>query len=124
MIEAAPRLKRGLYVSFQYMGQDAAVLLVGIVGEVLSQLLTADQLDRWGWRLVFGIGFMIVPFGLMLAGAGLLEKVQRRPLITRDQVRRTLEDKAFDIGEAREALGGWTPRPFEEAMALKVAGNA
>jgi uncharacterized protein YbjT (DUF2867 family) len=38
-----------------------------------------------------------VPFGLMLAGAGLLEKTQRRPLITRDQVRRTLEDKAFDI---------------------------
>lgn len=66
MIEAAPRRKRGLYVSFQYMGQDAAVLLVGIVGEVLSQLLTADQLDRWGWRLVFGIGFIIVPFGLIL----------------------------------------------------------
>jgi hypothetical protein len=48
----------------------------------------------------------------------------RRPFVTRDQVRRTLEDKAFDIREAQEALGGWQPREFEEAIKEKLAGRA
>lgn len=65
-----------------------------------------------------------IPYALAMAGAALLERAGRKPLVTRDQIRRTLEDKTFDIAEAREALGGWTPRPFEEAIALKIAGRA
>ena len=67
---------------------------------------------------------MEIQFATLELNQRLLEAVQRRPLVTRDQIRRTLEDKAFDITEAREALGGWQPRPFEEALALKLSGQA
>lgn len=50
LIEAAPPHRRGLYVSIQYATQDCAPLVAGLVGFVLSLLLTAQQLDTWGWR--------------------------------------------------------------------------
>ncbi|HOR27682.1 MAG TPA: NAD(P)H-binding protein [Candidatus Sumerlaeota bacterium] len=65
-----------------------------------------------------------VPYGLAMAAAGALELCLRRPPVTRAQLRRTLEDKAFDIDEARAALGGWQPRPFGEGIRLKLAGKA
>lgn len=65
-----------------------------------------------------------IPYFLALGAAGILEKIQRRPLVTRDQIRRTLEDKSFDVAEARQALPGWQPRPFEEAIQLKIEGKA
>lgn len=65
-----------------------------------------------------------VPYVLAFSAAAILERVMKRPPATRATVRRLLEDKAFDIGEASEALGGWTPRPFDEALALKRAGRA
>jgi MFS family permease len=68
LIEAAPPRRRGLYVSFQYMTQDAAVLVAGLVGVALANLLSAPALDAWGWRLAFLIGAAIVPFGLILRG--------------------------------------------------------
>jgi MFS family permease len=66
LIEAAPRDKRGLYVSFQYMGQDAATLVVGIVGEILSLTLNPTQMDHFGLRIALGLGVLIVPFGMAL----------------------------------------------------------
>lgn len=75
-----------------------------------------------GKRVVFAP----IPYALAMAGAWALEGVKRRgkPYLSRAQIRRTLEDKAFDIAEAREALGGWSPTPFEDAIAIKVAGRA
>jgi MHS family citrate/tricarballylate:H+ symporter-like MFS transporter len=66
MIEAAPPGKRGLYVSFQYMSQDASVLASGLVGVALSSLMSSVQLTDYGWRIAFLIGAAIVPFGLLL----------------------------------------------------------
>ena len=66
MIEAAPKHRRGLYVSFQYMGQDTAVLVAGLIGFALSSLMAPADLDSWGWRAAFLIGAVIVPFGLLL----------------------------------------------------------
>jgi MHS family citrate/tricarballylate:H+ symporter-like MFS transporter len=69
LIEAAPPNRRGLYVSIQYATQDCAPLVAGVVGFVLSLLLTAQQLDTWGWRLAFLFGAAIVPFGLWMRRA-------------------------------------------------------
>ncbi len=66
LIEAAPPMRRGLYVGLQYGTQDLAVLLAGIVGFTLSNLLTPAALDAWGWRLAFLLGATIVPLGLFL----------------------------------------------------------
>jgi MHS family citrate/tricarballylate:H+ symporter-like MFS transporter len=66
LIEAAPPLRRGLYVALQYATQDVAVLAAGLIGFALSSLLTPDALDDWGWRVAFLIGVAIVPVGLMI----------------------------------------------------------
>ena len=66
LIEAAPLHRRGLYVSFQYWGQDIATLAAGMVGYGLSQVMTGPQLDSWGWRIAFLVGALILPFGLLL----------------------------------------------------------
>ncbi len=66
LIEAAPPHRRGLYGSLQYTTQDVAVLVAGVVGVVLANHLSEQQLQDWGWRLALLIGVIIVPFGLLL----------------------------------------------------------
>lgn len=66
LMEAAPPHRRGFYLSIHLATADAAVLVAGIVGLSLSSLLTAQELDEWGWRVAFLIGASIVPFGLAL----------------------------------------------------------
>ena len=51
LMEAAPPLRRGLYISLQAMSADAAVMVAGLVGIGLASALTAAQLDSWGWRV-------------------------------------------------------------------------
>src|SRR3984957_16521746 len=66
LMEAAPPLRRGLYISLQAMSADAAVMVAGLVGIGLASALTAAQLDRWGWRVALLAGAMIIPVGLVL----------------------------------------------------------
>lgn len=65
-----------------------------------------------------------VPFAPTMAVVWVIDKVMKKPLVTPDQIRRMFEDKTFDITEARTALGGWSPRPFAEAIRFKLSGKA
>jgi MFS family permease len=66
MIEAAPAHRRGLYGSMQYTTQDASSLVAALIAVGLSALLTAQQMQDWGWRITFLMGVLIVPFGLYM----------------------------------------------------------
>ncbi|MEA3138956.1 MAG: hypothetical protein QOK23_1125 [Gammaproteobacteria bacterium] len=66
LMEAAPPLRRGLYISLQAMSADAAVMIAGLVGIGLASLLDAAALDSWGWRVALLAGSVIIPFGLSL----------------------------------------------------------
>jgi len=66
MMEAAPPLRRGLYISLQSMSADAAVLVAGLIGFGLANSMDAASLDRWGWRAALLVGGLIVPFGILL----------------------------------------------------------
>jgi MFS transporter, MHS family, citrate/tricarballylate:H+ symporter len=66
LMEAAPARRRGLYVSFQAMSADVAVLVAGLVGMGLASVLDARALDAWGWRVALLLGAVIVPVGLVL----------------------------------------------------------
>jgi MFS family permease len=66
MMEAAPPLRRGLYISLQSMSADGAVLVAGLVGYGLATLLDPASLEQWGWRVALLLGGAIVPFGLVL----------------------------------------------------------
>lgn len=65
-----------------------------------------------------------LPWRVAWLSAAFAQAVLPRPPATTAQVRRLLEDKTFNIEPARRALGGWTPRPFPEAIAEKLAGRA
>jgi MFS family permease len=66
LMEAAPPLRRGLYVSLQATSADVAVCVAGLVGLGLASVLDAAALDAWGWRLALLLGAAIVPFGFIL----------------------------------------------------------
>jgi MHS family citrate/tricarballylate:H+ symporter-like MFS transporter len=66
LMEAAPPGKRGLAVSWQPVSQQIAATTGALVGFVLSQLLTADALESYGWRIAFLLGAICLPFGLWL----------------------------------------------------------
>jgi MFS family permease len=72
LAEAAPPGLRGVFVSFQLVGQRAAALAAGLAGLGLSHLMPAQLLDAWGWRVAFLLGAVIIPFGLVLR-SGLVE---------------------------------------------------
>jgi MFS transporter, MHS family, citrate/tricarballylate:H+ symporter len=66
MMEAAPPLRRGLYISLQATSADVAVMAAGLVGVGLASALTPAALDSWGWRAALLAGGIIIPVGLML----------------------------------------------------------
>jgi NADH dehydrogenase len=68
--------------------------------------------------------FVQLPYWMAFSGAAIVQFFAGHRLLTTAQVRRQLEEKVFDIDEAREALGGWTPRSFEEGVRLKIEGKA
>ncbi len=75
LLEAAPPHRRGFYASLQYMGQDTAVLCAGLMGVLLSSLMSADGLRDYGWRIALLVGTLIVPFALILR-RGLAETLE------------------------------------------------
>lgn len=85
LMEAAPRNRRGLYISLNFASADFAVLVAGLVGFTLSSVLSASQLEAWGWRAAFLLGAAIVPLGLRL----------RRTLVE------TLSDQLGEAGGAQ-----------------------
>jgi MFS family permease len=66
LLEAAPVERRGLYVALQFSTQQGATLCAGVVGVVLSNLLTPAHLNAWGWRIAMLLGAAVVPFALAL----------------------------------------------------------
>jgi MHS family citrate/tricarballylate:H+ symporter-like MFS transporter len=66
LMEAAPPLRRGLYISLQATSADFAVCIAGLVGVGLASVLDAPALDAWGWRVALLFGATIIPVGLVL----------------------------------------------------------
>lgn len=66
LLEAAPPDRRGFYTAFQAWTQHLSVLISGLVGFMLANILNERQLQDYGWRIAFLIGTVIVPFGLLV----------------------------------------------------------
>jgi MHS family citrate/tricarballylate:H+ symporter-like MFS transporter len=66
LMEAAAPGKRGLAVSWQPVSQQIAATTGALVGFVLSQLMTTEALESYGWRIAFLLGAICLPFGLWL----------------------------------------------------------
>src|ERR1700732_4616682 len=57
---------RGFYTSFQSPSQQVAIFVAAILGFVLSEMMPADTVAAWGWRIPFFIGCLIIPFIFLL----------------------------------------------------------
>ena len=64
--EMAPMGHKGFYVSWQSASQQVAVVFAALLGAALSSALSHSELSRWGWRIPFLVGCLIVPFLLLL----------------------------------------------------------
>jgi MFS family permease len=66
LLELAPPERRGFYTAFQYWTQDLAILIAGLVGFTLANILNERQLQDFGWRIALLLGAAIVPVGLVI----------------------------------------------------------
>lgn len=66
LMEAAPINRRGLYTSLQAMSADISALTAGMIGLILSSVMSDAALDAWGWRIALLLGAAIIPVGLLL----------------------------------------------------------
>lgn len=66
LLEAAPVERRGFYGSFQIWSQAVSILAAGLVGFILVNFLSAQQVQEFGWRIAFLIGFATLPLALAL----------------------------------------------------------
>lgn len=66
LIEIAPPGKRGFYGSWQLASQGGASTVAGIIGIILTLLLPHEAMVRWGWRIPFALGILLIPIALYL----------------------------------------------------------
>ena len=60
--EIATPGNNGFYTSFQSSSQQVAIFVAAIIGFALSEIMPADTVAAWGWRIPFFIGCLIIPF--------------------------------------------------------------
>jgi len=66
LVEVAPPGRRYFYGSWQMFGLGTAVLTGTLLGALVTHGLSADALQRWGWRIPFLFGLLIGPVGLYI----------------------------------------------------------
>ena len=66
LIEHAPTGSKGKYASWLQSSMAMANILGALVATGVTFLLSARQIDAWGWRIPFVVGLAIAPVGLWL----------------------------------------------------------
>jgi MFS transporter, MHS family, proline/betaine transporter len=64
LVEQAPGHRRGLYGSVANFGSMIGGLLGAGIGWLVSELLTPEAMQDWGWRALFFSGILVGLFGL------------------------------------------------------------
>lgn len=66
LMEYADDHSRGFYGSWQVFGQGLNTLLASGVGVAIGHYLPEAEVGRWGWRLGFAGGLIIIPIALYI----------------------------------------------------------
>lgn len=64
--EVAGQKHRGFYSSFQYVTLIGGQVLAALLLLVMTGLLTAEQIEAWGWRIPFALGALGATYGMYL----------------------------------------------------------
>lgn len=73
LAEAAPPGRRGFFTSWSMLGATGGILLGSAVGALLSNVLSSDELNSWGWRVAFLAGILVSISGYFIR-RGLVEQ--------------------------------------------------
>lgn len=63
LIEYAPNERRGYFASWQQASQGISFILGAAMGAIVTNGLSPEQIDTWGWRVPFLFGLLIGPVG-------------------------------------------------------------
>ena len=66
IVEWAPADRRGLFGSFQQSSVAAGLLLGSGVAALTNTVLSAADVESWGWRIPFLLGGLILPVGVYM----------------------------------------------------------
>lgn len=66
LVEHAPPGRRGFYGSLQQVSTGLAQILAIGSALLLNSVLSTPDLEAWGWRLPFLVGFILAPIGYYL----------------------------------------------------------
>jgi MFS transporter, MHS family, citrate/tricarballylate:H+ symporter len=66
LAEIATPGHKGFYVSWQSASIQMAVIFVALLGVILSNTLSPDEMRAYGWRIPFFIGCLIIPLLFLL----------------------------------------------------------
>ncbi|PZX23405.1 proline/glycine betaine transporter, Major facilitator superfamily [Cupriavidus phytorum] len=66
LIEHAPDAERGAYASWQQASQGISFMLGAAMGALVTNSLSPEQIDAWGWRIPFLFGLLIGPVGMYI----------------------------------------------------------
>ncbi|GAA3793990.1 MFS transporter [Amycolatopsis tucumanensis] len=66
LVEHAPPHRRGLYGSFAFFSSTLGSVLGAVVVLIMTVSLSPGDLDSWGWRIPFLLGFPLLVIGLYL----------------------------------------------------------
>jgi MHS family proline/betaine transporter-like MFS transporter len=94
LVEYAPPGRRGLFGSLQQLSTGLAQICSISSALLLNAVLARGDLDAWGWRLPFLMGFVLAPIGYYLRA-----RVAESPEFVR-----TVEAKAVTHRPLRDAL--------------------
>jgi len=78
-VEHAPPGRRGFYGSLQQLSTGLAQILAIGSALLLNSVLSTPDLEAWGWRLPFLVGFILAPIGYYLRS-----RVEESPEYTRE----------------------------------------
>lgn len=61
LAEIANEHNRGFITSWQSASQQVAVVFAAVLGYIVNQIFTVEQVADWAWRIPFFIGCLIIP---------------------------------------------------------------
>ena len=109
--EVATPHRRGFYSSFQYVTLTSGQLLALGVQIILQQVLTAEQMHAWGWRIAFVIG----------AAAAVTVMWLRRTMDESENFKLAVERATAERGSLRVLLS--YPRECLTVVGLTLGGT-
>jgi MHS family proline/betaine transporter-like MFS transporter len=112
LVEQAPEHRRGVYGSIANFGAMIGGLLGGGCGWLMSEILSPEAMQDWGWRVLFFTGLVVGLFGLW-ARVG----VPDTPIFTRLAASEALQPQPLRTAWRRER---W---PMAIAMGLNWSAS-